>query len=463
VNITQRAVPWWVSRALLDKTQFRTFVCRGGLGAGKSHGGQIWDVQRSLENGTHIKDPKPTRSWTIAPDYRIAQTLIDLTFQVALDTFGLTEGPDFKFNRSFPRQLDFSPMGINHRMMFLSANNPEHFVSDSITHWRWTETAVSKPAVLKKLGDRLRDKRAKVLQGFCDSTTEGIENHFFDLAGFAGDSRDAIDRERNIRVFRVPTEDNVSNLKPGYIEALYAQYRYDPALLRAYLFGYFTEIRRSSAYYEWIESRNGLREAPEVLPHIPILSCWDFNKSPLAHSIMQRQVVTRDYERYHRWVSLWESHGECRGLMDACAEFAARFPPEKYGDTLIELYGGHDGWNGGHNIDACDWETIKKYLTRFRFRNVIIKADRAAPSIRTSLEKVAALMAYGEYVVSPECRKVKQSYAKTQLKKGEWDIEKPNGENWTHWGDGPRYCLFQLNKERNIVDPSWRPTFGVNI
>lgn len=462
-GVLSSKVPWWVFRAIQDETPFRTLLCRGGIGAGKSHGGQVWDLYRVFQNAVSTKDPKPSRSWTVAPSYRIAQTLIDLTFQVASDVFGLSEGKHFTFQRSFPRQLDFSPMGLNHRSMFLSASNPEHFVSDSITHWRWTEVAVSKAIVLEKLRDRLRDRRSKILQGLGDSTPEGTENHFYDIAGFAGESRDAIDEKRNVRCFRVPTKDNAKNLAPGYVEAIEAQYAYDPNKFKSYLLGLFAPHMRGNAYWEFFESRNILREKPYVSPNLPIFYCWDFNKSPLAHSVMQRQPVEKNFDRYHRFVSLWESHGDSRGLMDACAEFGARFPVGTYRDSVIELYGGHDGWNDGHNIDACDWETIKKYLKRIGYRNVVIKADRAAPAIRTSLEKVAALMTYELYLVSPECPKIIQSFAKTKLKNGMWDIEKPSDEDWTHWGDGPRYCLFQLNKEKNIVDPSWRPTFGVNI
>jgi hypothetical protein len=430
----------------------------GGLGAAKSYNGQIWDLCRVLTNGVLLSEPKPSISWTVAPNYRICDTLVDLTLEVARDIFGLIEGVNYVFHRAYPRWLDFKKMGLNHKLMFLSADNPEHFVSTSITHWRWSEVAVSKPIVLEKIQDRLRDKRAKVLQGLGDSTPEGVDNHFCELAGFVGGERQAIDEKRNFRVYRVETGDNVANLAPGYLEALRARYEYDPAKLKSYEKGLFVPFHKGMAYYEFVESRN-VTQPVQPNPEIPVYFCWDFNASPLAWVAAQKFWTQENYysPRREKVIGLKESSGEARGLMDAVAEFAAKFPVARFANTLIEVHGDASGWAKSHKGNtASDYSNIDDYLRSLGYRNVSLQALRSNPIVRQRLEKVAALMAYEYVSVTSECTKTIMGFRKTALKEGTWDIEKPSGEDWTHYPDAFTYGLFKLYKNTDVVNPGSR-------
>lgn len=75
---------WWTWDSCNDHTPGRVFWITGGLGGGKSHGGQIWDIQRVLDNGAQRTDPSPTRSWTVAPNYRICETLLELIVEALI-------------------------------------------------------------------------------------------------------------------------------------------------------------------------------------------------------------------------------------------------------------------------------------------------------------------------------------------------------------------------------------------
>jgi hypothetical protein len=459
-------VPWWVDSAIEDRTPLRTFWVVGGLGAGKSHGGQAWDIARVLENGVSINEPKPSKSWTVAPNYRISDTLFDLTLHVAMESFGMRESTHFLIKRAFPRYLDFTPMGLNHRMMFLTADRPEMFVSESITHWRWSEVAVSKPEVLQKLHDRLRDKRAKVLQGLGDSTPEGVSNHFYDLAGFGGAESDVVDEERNYRKFRVETTDNAANLADGYVNALRARYAYSSDHLKAYELGLFTNLRSSgSAWSQFIESRNVVSPI-EPNPNLPLLFCWDFNASPLAWVVAQRFWEQRNYysPRVEKIIGLKESSGESRGLLDAVAEFSAKFPVHKFGNTPIEIYGDATGWAKSHKGNtASDYMNIEDYLRALGYRRVEVYAMRSNPHVRQRLEKCAALMAYEMFAVTSECKRTISGFTKTMLKPGTWDIEKPQGEDWSHWPDAISYGLFKMFKDTDVVNPNAKGARGVAL
>lgn len=452
---TNRILPWWVYDAITDQTPLRTLCVTGGLGSGKSHGGGIWDIQRVLENGAPMSDPKPTKSWTVAPNYRICETLLELTFQVALDVFQLREGKHFYYRRSYPRVLDFTPMKLKHQIFFLSAENPEHFVSDSITHWRWSEVGVSKPIVFEKLGDRLRDPRAKVLQGLAEGTPEGL-NHWADIADIPGVGRDRLDVERNRRRFIVETGDNTANLAPGYLQALRSRYEYDKSKLISYEKGLFVPFTKGSAYWEFIESRNV--EAP-IAPNadIPVYFCWDFNVSPLGWVAAQKFWIQDNYysPRREKVIGIKEASGEARGLMDAVAEFAAKFPVSRFANTPIEVHGDASGWAKSHKGNtASDYANIEDYLRSLGYRNVSLQALRSNPIVRQRLEKVAALMAYDMCAVTSECPKTITGFRKTALKDGTWDIEKPTGEDWTHFPDAFTYGLFKLYKNVDVVNPS---------
>ena len=455
--------PWWVHRAMRDTTPMRTHFVTGGLGSGKSHGGGIWDLQRVRQNAAPVTDPQPTRSWTVGPNYRICETLLELTLQVAQDVFGMRQGTHFELARSFPRVLDFSPAGLNHRLMFLSAANPEHFVSASITHWRWSEVGVSKAEVYEKLSDRLRDKRAKVLQGLGEGTPEGM-NHYADLANIPGTTRDRLDLPRNRRRFIVETGDNIGNLAPGYLEALRARYAHDAAKLVSYEKGLFVPLTKSTAYWEWAESKL-LIDNIDADPHLPLQLCFDFNKNPMSWIVCQRRWLQRHHyaPRTQQDVAIDETAGTAKGLLDAVAEFAAKFPAGLYRRTLIEIDGDVSGWAGSHKVDGSDYQRIESYLHDLGYERVEVRVQRhtSNPRVKHRLELVAALMAYEQHAVCARCRNLANSYAKTALVPGTWDIDKPHDDTWTHYADACGYYLYRANKDRDVVNPNARPVLGI--
>lgn len=453
-------IPWWVHDAIADESPLRTIFCTGGLGGGKSHGGQIWDIYRCLQNGVPMTEAKPSMSWTVAPNYRICETLLNLTLQVAQDVFGMREGVHYKLRRSFPRVIDFSRSGLKHHLYFLSADNPEHFVADSITHWRWSEVGVSKPEVFEKLADRLRDPRAKVLQGLGDGTPEGM-NHYADIADLPGEGRDRVDPKRNRRRFIVETGDNAKNLAPGYLEALRSRYGHDKSKLLSYEKGLFVPFTKGSAY--WAYCAHNLVDQQYADPFEPLLFCWDFNVSPLAWVVAQRQWV-QEYlygPRYQRYTAIDESDGDARGTLDGVAEFVSRFPVYRFGNTPIHIYGDRNGYSSSHKITGSDFQEIEHLLQKAGYQNVEIRAQSGAnPRIKQRLEKVAQLMAYQMLVAGSNCRRLISSFTKTSLKKGTWDIEKPDGEDWTHYGDAIGYAMYQLFKDVNIADPDAKVILG---
>lgn len=446
------SVPWWVFDSMEDITPNRVHWVTGGVGSGKTFGSAIWDITRMFQNGERRTSGAPgTSSWTIGPNYRIVDNLLKETIKVLIDCFKLRAGYHFALFRSFPKRLDFLPMGINHSIYFLSASNPEHFVSESITHWRWSEVGTSKPEVFDRIMDRLRDKRSQVLQGLGEGVPEGM-NHFSELANFFG-----VDEKRNFRRYIVETSENINNLAPNYLESLRARYAYDSNRLLSYEKGLFTNFTKGSAYYEFHPSKH-VTDPLWIDPSLTIYFNWDFNKHPLAW-VASQQVPVRNRESFY-YIFKAESSGESRGLLDAVAEFAIRCPVETYAHTYIEIHGDASGFANHHNTPGCDYDQIVHYLHALGYQNVHVAAPRHNPLVRHRLEKTAALMAYGYVLVCNCCPNLIESFTRTALKPGTWDIEKPADDWWSHYGDAASYNLYELNKDVDITKPSAQKILG---
>ncbi|NDD55418.1 hypothetical protein EBZ39_16410, partial [bacterium] len=392
-------------------------------------------------------------SWGVAPTYtKVEQIIIPAIVQVLFDVYGLRERRDYSLTRTPFWKLQLK--GYQHEMHFLSGDRPELFVGSNIAAWWITEPGLQRREVFEKCQTRLRCPRAVVRQGLGEGTPEGM-NWYADLADIPGEggAYSRVDEERNFRRFIVETTMN-RHLMPS--PEVYAQtkirdvYSYDPAKALSYEKGLFTKFTKGSAYWEFVESRNVTNSTKfSQTPELPVMLTFDFNVSPLAWVAMQEFRTQRDYmaPRAHQIVALAESSGESRGLMDAVAEFAAAFPPTLYASTPIRVFGDASGYARNYHTAGSDYTSISQYLNALGFYNVSVVAARANPQVKHRLERAAALMAYEKFLVTSNCRRLIQSFVKTSLKEGTFDIEKPRDDDWTHYADACTYCLFQLSKD----------------
>jgi hypothetical protein len=437
--------PWWVYDAISDLTPERIFWITGGLGSGKTTGAAQWFIERWLLN------VNSRFSWGVAPTYtKVEQIIIPAVVQVLHDTYGLRERTHYSLTRTPFWKLQLK--GYQHELHFLSGDRPELFVGSNIASWWITEPGLQRREVFEKCQTRLRCPRAVVRQGLGEGTPEGL-NWYADLADIPGPSGEysRVDGEKNFRRFIVETTMN-KHLMPS--PEVYAQtkirdvYSYDPAKALSYEKGLFTKFTKGSAYWEFVESRNvtyGYAPSPEA----PIFLSFDFNVAPLAWVAMQEFSVRRhpNAPRSHTIVALGESSGESRGLMDAVAEFAALFPASSYSSTPIRVFGDSNGHARNYHTAGSDYNSILHYLNGLGFHNASVVAARSNPMVKHRLEKTAALMAYEKFLVSVNCKRLIQSFVKTSLREGTFDIEKPKDDDWTHYADACTYCLFQLSKD----------------
>lgn len=393
-------------------------------------------------------------SWSIAPTFQqVADTLIPTFSEVLQNVFGFNEGEHFNVTASGrPRiELPFTGQQIH----FKSANRPDRMVAASVSHISGTEPGLWGELAFEKPSGRLRCPKAKVRQWLLEGTPEGLGNPWEKRANIDEGEHPKLNARRVI----LHTADNTA-LPSSYVPALEQTYSYDSAKLESYLFGRFVPFTKGTAYWEFKHSRNIVLDV-QASPLLPLLWCWDFNKSPLAWVVMQRQPHERRGYRYHRYVALAESNGKARGIMDAVAEFVTKFPQSDWGHVPIEVYGDPSGFFGSYLAPGDGYDQILKYA-RLKYQRISVKATDAAPGIRERLERVNQLLVYQQFVTAAWNRNLIRSLEQTSLKPGLWDIVKPKDDDVTHWGDAVGYPLFQLTRSSNLEDPGPQ-IYGVNV
>lgn len=433
-----------------DTTQERTFWITKGLGAGGTYGAAIWHLLLCLVNN------KSPRSWVVGPTFaNVEDTLIPTFAEVAHDLFGFEDGVDFKFVRSTRPRMDL--IRSRQSIYFKSANNPDSLVGPSISHVMGTEPGLYKETVFQKCIVRVRCPRAIRKQHLWEGTPEGLENYYAQEADF----EPGLHPTKNYKRIILHTEDN-THIPDSYVLKLWDVYGHDPARYESYRYGLFKPFTKGSAYWEYRDTigKNVVLDV-SASEHLPLLFCWDFNRSPLAWVTMQRQPFERKYTRRDRFVALGESSGASKGLLDACAEFITAFPPSKFRDTPIEIYGDPYGFHTTHRSPSDDFDTIVQHLRPY-YRDVQICAAHAAPRERQRLERHNLLLAHEMFVVASWCKNLRRSHIVTDLVPGTWKIRKPPEDDWTHYADAVGYPLFQLTKDLDLDRPNFKRFQGTN-
>lgn len=443
--------PWWVYDSISDLTPERIFWITGGLGSGKTTGAAMWFIDRWLYNN------QSRFSWAVAPTYtKVEQILIPAVVQVLYEVYGFRERSHYSLTRTPFWKLILK--NYSHELHFLSGDRPELFVGSNIATWWITEPGLQSREVYEKCQTRLRCPKALVRQGMAEGTPEGM-NWYADVADIHGPGFDRVDDEKNHRRFIVETTMN-KHLRPS--PEVYAQtkirdvYAYDPNKAISYEKGIFTKFTKGSAYWEFIDRRNidyRLDYTPSSF--FPLFLSFDFNVSPLAWVAIQNLNPLNAFQKIpgvdcKKTVVLAESSGESRGVMDAVAEFAAEFPPEKFGNINIHIHGDASGHAKNHHTAGSDYSLILNYLQSLGYNRVSVAAPKSNPRVQHRLEVAAAMMAYERLMVNPKCKKLINSFMKTSLKEGTFEIDKPRGEDWTHYADACTYAVFELAKDLNL-------------
>lgn len=443
-------IPDWVYEILEDATPSRRFWITKGLGSGGTYGAAIWHYAMCLINN------RSRLSWAIAPTFQqVIDTLIPSFVDVLMNQFHLRDSIDFEVIRSgFPR---INLLRSKQEIHFKSANKPERLVGASISHCLMTEPGLIKREAYEKSSARLRCPRANRIQYLLEGTPEGLGDFYEQEANF----EEEINEDKNYKRVILWTEDNIY-LPKDYVNNLKRAYSYDTHKLESYLYGRFIPFTKGSAYWEFAHSRN-VKLDVKPSEQSTITMTWDWNHTPLAWVALQKRTVWTLSGQYTRYEVSGESSGKSKGIMDACAEFIAQYPPDRYKNTPIEIDGGCDGYAQSHLSSLCAFDQVIQVLKKY-YNNVRVVAERSAPRIEHRLQRHNALLAYSYLIVAAWCRNTIKSHETTNLKPNTWDIDKPKNDLFSHWGDALGYAIFRLTKGLDLEqnDGKHRKIYGTN-
>lgn len=441
--IKQIRVAWHTSRALTD-LESSVIVLTGGLGAGKTF--SLWVKHLSL----CAVNSESELSAIFEPIYsKIIDTVIP-TGRKVLNMMGFIEGVHYRFTTSqpFPKcVLIASGQEIHLR----SAENPETIVAVEYSHVSGDELAIWKEDAYRNCRSRIRCPKAKVLQfvgatapqgvnwaadEFDSDTQEGWESNEF---------RDDYHAVKRIRRLTMWTDEN-PYIPQGYLRSLQEIYGHNSNLIQSYRYGMFCPLVQGAAYANYEPQRHDVADV-QADPYREIVLTWDFNAHPLAWVAIQKLPYHHGLEQRFRYIAVNEANFDYGVLDEAIAEFAVKFPVERFRDTPIALFGDRTGHAASHKISGSDYENIERILKQFGYRRVEVRATKQVAPEAASVEAVNRLFRDNLFYISKRCKNLRRSMMATTWRKNERKLDKPSGETWTHHGDALKYWAHQETRD----------------
>lgn len=439
-------IQWWVAEAIRDHVTAR-FGVSAGLGSGKSHGAAQWFYDRCLQN---------SESWYSAIVMPTYQKIFDAaipTLRKVFNSMGMVDGYHYQvIKQPFPKIVFPS---INHEAHLLSANNPDRMVAVEYSHAWVSEAGTLKAEGVDNILDRVRCPEAKVRQTLFEGVPQGVGRfaELFDDQTCPGwhevEPRDYMRKASTprgdvfYRRFRVSTLDNPF-IPAEYVAGLYETYRNRPNYIKSYIHGHFVPLNVGNVYTDYLPDMHNIKD---VLPQMgnPIYLTFDFNAHPVSWVALQKRTF-REYDRtLDRYVAMAECRSGVSQLTDAVMYFASVFPVADFAETEIFIYGDRTGHDSSHKISRSDYQVIKDLLVKLGYRRVFVRALRHNPLESVSVEHLNRMFLRDELYVCESLRELQRSLLFTTWRPNSKNIDKPSGEDWTHWSDALKYWAYALN------------------
>lgn len=436
---------WWVQEAIDDLVS-ETIGVSAGLGSGKTHGACDFHDDRSLLNS------ECRFSCFAMPIYQKIHDAAIPTFKKLFDSLGRVEGVDYKFLKNPNPKLVYLDSG--HEVHFISANRPDKIVAVEYSHATASESGSLDREAIELIETRIRDPKSQALQFMMEGAPQGITffAERFDDQGNP-DWQETAKRvyyndEMKSRRFRLTSYDNPF-LPPGYVPRLQKIYKGNAPYIQSYIYGIFCPLAEGNAYGNYNSGYDIEDLDPE--PYSTINFCWDFNANPLAWVVLQDITFEEYGYRRQRHVAIHESEGTSSQLDDACIEFYKKFPVERFANTKIKLYGDSSGHARSHKIRDTDYERIRRYLAELGYRNIEVHALKYNPKETVTVEALNSFFSNDNHYICKRCVNYRRSLISTRWRDGEKKLDKPSGEDWSHWSDAVKYFAYTVQQSGTTI------------
>lgn len=402
----------------------------------------------------------------LEPTNAMAANVLEPELEEALIRLGIpydyraTPYPTYYLHFEIPPENEYEePIIKTSTIRILSAENYKRHVGLNLAWFGVDEADTIKKEIAWKMWrmliSRLRDKQAKVVQGFTTSTPEGY-NFLYEF--FVKEPAERLREGRPVQdrcFYKASTYDNIDNLEPGYIDSLLEQYPSN--LIEGYLNGEFTNLQTGNVYDNFNRNQNNttrtLQDFDEYNQHgelqhlAPIHIGIDFNVNKccgIVH-VIEEKVDEQHYHpdihdqrgiQYNKKTTRVYAVDEITGEKNT--ESLIKEILKRYSGRKITVYPDSSGKNEKSNSSATDIKLLKKHFTcRYNSKN---------PPVQDRINSMNAMFRNGEgevrYYVNVQQLPVYVEALETQ---GWDDNGKPDkAHDQDHPPDAAGYFIFKM-------------------
>lgn len=462
-------VKFWQGGARLfyDETK-RDHIIFAGVGYGKSWAGIRWARRRMLRNfGSRSK-----KGAIIAPTHKHLKFHHVPLFKDALREIGYFEGVHYTVDQQHNILSFTKKSGIQYQVFFVSMENWKALVAWEFD-WLWWDEPGFGSEELKMFVDqrvnRLKDtplgqtlytgvvqivnwyyKRFGVGAQFEIGDTYNLPDWVEQIApGYGGRELVRFRESDRILCLHGSTFEN-PEIGLDYHVQQYESYGYLESKYRGQVLGEAIAIN-TNAVYETFDPGASVGDYPvDFMGETMVLHlCMDFNVGNMSGAVVQSYQGSE--------YVVWENPRTCHITADVCKAFIEAFPPEKFGNRHVYIYGDASGFNDYPTARTIDGSySIAQDSLKGKYAKVIVKARRDTIPQETrvmSTQKYhansAAKRPFGLYV-DRKCRKLVDSWNTTSWDPKSGDIKKGGDNDTTHMAEAVDYYMVVAHPPLNL-------------
>jgi hypothetical protein len=328
--------------------------------------------------------------------------------------------------------------GVRSKILFRAVEEFERLRGSNLAWFGLDELTYTSEEAWMRLEGRLRDPKANRLCGFAVWTPKGYDwvyERFIESSIAGYETVVASPFENNHLLERVP--DYYDRLKSSYDERFYQQE----------VLGEYLNLHAGRVYRAFQRTGNVSKQA--VDPRVPLELALDFNFDPMSSVVAQvvgNEVRVVDEIVLRRATTL-----------QACEEFARRFPPHAAGLTVYADASGQNMQTTGNS----DLGTLKDFFRSGEYGVVKFDIPRSNPAIGERVLLVNSRLCPAEgkrmLMVDPKCMELIRDFEQVAYKENSQVIDKERDPQRTHLSDAVGYLLWQkFGNKRTIGEQNRR-------
>lgn len=409
--------------------------------------------------------PQGGRGAIIAPTYKHIEDMHLPLFKEVLAEIGYFEHIHYTINNQ-KHILSFTKAsGINYQVFFVSMEGWQTMVAWQFDWAWWDEPGFGKEEFKEFLDQRVGRVKSAMLGQVLYTGVVQFANWYYERFGTGADlvstekyflpewvneyapgygGRELI-RSRESRsvlcmhgsMFENPT------LDPSYFHRQWTSYGYKESKFRAQCLGEALAVN-TNAVYEDFEEGPCVGDYPVDFrgPTPTLAVCMDFNYGNMSILVAQSYIGSE--------FVVWENERTCHTTADAIDEFLRCFPPEKFGNRHVYVYGDSSGWARNAQVRSRDGSyAIVRDKLKGKFAQVTIKAPQFTVPQETRVMSTNKFHAnakagneFNALRADRNCSKLIKSWRVTSWSPKTGKIAKGGSEDFTHAAEAVDYYMF---------------------